>query len=109
MALVEAEMGSEHPLLLHPLSNLAVIYAESGRRDDADAIFRRTLSIAQTRLGTENSTYGNLLHTYAAFLRKGGHKPEAKTLEARSKRVLSEAARRSGAGETIDITAFAQK
>jgi Tfp pilus assembly protein PilF len=96
-------------LLLHPLSNLATIYAESGQRDEADATFRRALLITQSRLGNENSTYGNLLHSYATFLHKGGHKSEAKVIEARSKQVLTVASRRSGVGETIDIAAFAQK
>lgn len=42
-------------------------------------------------------------------LRKTGQKLEAKALEARSKQVLSEAVRRNGLGETIDVAAFAEK
>lgn len=88
---------------------MATIYAESGRRDEAGVAFRRALAISQSWLGSENPTYGDLLHNYATFLRKAGHKLEAKVLEARSKQVLSEATRRNGSGETIDVAAFAQR
>lgn len=109
VALIESELGSDHPLLVRPLCNLATSYAESGRPEDADLRFRRALDIAEKRFGRENSTYGNVLHSYATFLRKTGHTSQAKVLETRSKQVLSQAARRNGTGQTVDAEAFVNK
>jgi tetratricopeptide (TPR) repeat protein len=108
VSLIEAELGSDHPSVLHPLVNLATIYAESQRSGDAELAFQRALTISQKHFGTENLSYGNVLHNYATFLRRAGRKSEARVLETRSKQVLRQAARCNGTGETIDVTSFAQ-
>jgi tetratricopeptide (TPR) repeat protein len=106
VGVLEAEMGPRHPLVLRPLINLAQLYAVTSRRDNANATFRRAIAIAEQSLGAEHPTYGHALQIYAAFLRSTGRKREAKALEARSKNVLRDNARRDGVGLTVDASAF---
>ncbi len=106
IAMHEAELGSEHPILLRPLVNLARALAEVGKADDAGAIFHRAVEIAEQRLGPEHPAYSDVLLSYAAFLRSTGHKREAKSLEARSRDARRENARRDGADLIVDASAF---
>jgi tetratricopeptide (TPR) repeat protein len=97
IAMHEAELGAEHPILIRPAA---------GRKDDADMIFRRAVRIAEQRLGTEHPAYSDVLLSYATFLRATGHKREAKSLEAHVRNARQEIARRDGAGLTVDASAF---
>jgi hypothetical protein len=106
IAMHEAELGAEHPILIRPLVNLARTQAAAGRKDDADTIFRRAVRIAEQRLGTEHPAYSDVLLSYATFLRATGHKREAKSLEAHVRNARQEIARRDGAGLTVDASAF---
>ena len=93
IAMHEAELGAEHPILIRPAA---------GRKDDADMIFRRAVRIAEQRLGTEHPAYSDVLLSYATFLRSTSHKREAKLLEARVRNARQEIARRDGAGLTVE-------
>jgi hypothetical protein len=104
--ILESETGPDHPILLCGLNNLATVYAISRRRDDADATFQRALVVAQKYAGTNHPMYGAVLSNYAAFLRMNGRKAEAKTVEAQSKEVLRDSARRNGLGMTVDASAL---
>ena len=106
VAVIEADSGPTHPALARVLNNLASTYADLGLREKADAAFRRSLDIAVAGFGEEHSQYGIMLHNYAGFLRDTGRKSEAKKLEAHSKEVLRDGARRNGAGMTVDVSAF---
>ena len=75
----------------------------------ADAAYRRSIEIAEARLGPEHPQYGVMLHNYATFLRASGRKSEAKALEAHSREVIQQSARRNGVGMTVDVSAFQQK
>jgi tetratricopeptide (TPR) repeat protein len=109
IAVHEAELGPENPILLRPLVNLARAQAASGNLDDAGASFRRAVAIAEQRLGTEHPAYSGVLLSYASFLRNTGHKREAKSLEARSRDVRHENARRDGTDLIVDVSAFRLK
>jgi hypothetical protein len=85
--------------LLRPLINLAKVKG-------TDELFRRAVAIAEERLGPQHPTYSDVLLSYAAFLRATGHTREANVLEARSKSVRQENARRDGVGLTVDVSAF---
>jgi hypothetical protein len=98
-----------HPILIRPLVNLARVQAAAGRQDEADAIFRRAVAMAEQRLGMEHPAYGDVLMCYARFLLATGHKRESKLLEARVRGVRQEIARRDGAGLTFDASTFRQK
>jgi tetratricopeptide (TPR) repeat protein len=102
----EAGVGREHPILIRPLVNLARTQSSTGAHADADANFRRAVQIAEERLGPEHRTYRDVLLRYAAFLRASGHKREAKAVEASSRMVERDIARRDGVGLTVDASAF---
>jgi tetratricopeptide (TPR) repeat protein len=104
--LFRSEIGPEHPMLVRGLNNLATAYAGMKRSEEADATFQKALALAQKYVGTKHPTYGAVLLNYAAFLRKIGRKGEAKTLEARSKEVQRDNARRNGLGMTVDASAL---
>ena len=109
IAMQEAGVGAEHPILIRPLVNLARTQSSTGAHADADASFRRAVQIAEERLGPEHPTYRDVLLRYAAFLRATGHKREAKAVEARSEIVERNIARRDGVGLTVDASAFRGK
>src|SRR5438067_1532701 len=79
------------------------------RRDQAAAAFQRALALAEKYLGTDHPTYAAVLLNYAEFLRASGRKAEAKTLEAQSRSVLLESARRNGLGLTVDVSTLRAK
>ena len=106
---IEADGGPEHPALTRVFNNLGITYAALGRRDEADRAFRRSLEIAEAHLGMDHPVYGVMLYNYSRFLRDCGRKAEAKTLEAKSRAVIQDSARRNAAGMTVDVSAFRQK
>jgi len=106
--MIEDEFGKEHPRLLEPLNNLALAYLDLGRYEDAIQAMRRAEAIGEARLRPEHPSYGRLLVNYANVLRKAGHKAEAKQIERRGKAALADSARNTGAGMTVDVSAFRQ-
>jgi len=106
VAALEAAFGPEHPRLLRPLNNLAVVYSQAGRTEEADAIFRRAMAICVKQLPPGHPNHAALLTNYAAFLRRTGQKAEAKALEAQAHTLASDNARRDGLGMTVDVSAF---
>jgi tetratricopeptide (TPR) repeat protein len=109
IAMLEEATSRSHPILLRSLVNLASLNAARGRASDADSAFRRAIAIAEDHLGTEHPRYLNILMRYAAFLRANGQKNEAKALEARSKALLQQSARREGSALVLDASAFGPK
>jgi len=107
VATITSDTGPGHPALARPYNNLGSTYADLGLRDLAEAAFRESVRIAETRLGVQHPECGVILHNYALFLKDTGRKSEAKTVEARSRSVLQESARRNGLGMTVDVSAFA--
>jgi len=107
-ATIESDSSPFHPLLARVYNNLGDAYAALGLREQADAAFRQSIQIAEAHLGPEHPQYGVMLHNYAGFLHDCGRKSEAKILEARSRAVLQQSARRNAAGMTVDVSAFRQ-
>jgi tetratricopeptide (TPR) repeat protein len=106
LALSEAMLGPDHPMLLGELANLATAYVELHRNEEAGALFQRAVDIAEKRLGPQHPDYGHALSNYAKFLRKTGRKAEAKPLEVRADGILKDSARSNGRGMTIDVSSF---
>jgi Tfp pilus assembly protein PilF len=90
------------------LNNLASEYQALGRIDDAEREYNHALAIARQVLGTEHMVYGTVLRNYSAMLQKNGRKKEGKALEAESKVILAEDARRNGKGMAVDVSALRQ-
>jgi tetratricopeptide (TPR) repeat protein len=106
LAVIETTWGADHPFVVRPLNNLAIAYCHLGKREESDAAFRRALRVAEQSFGPAHQTYGDILATYSAFLRRNGRKSEAREAEARSKSVRAESLRRNGAGLTVDVSAL---
>ena len=96
-------------MLARTLNNLASQAARTGHREEAGQCLRRALDIAERRLGPEHPVYAAILANYAAFLREGGEKSQAKALQARSDQILKDSSRRNGIGAVIDIHSLRSK
>jgi Tfp pilus assembly protein PilF len=70
-------------LTVRILNNLAASYSLAGRSSDADATYRRAMSLAGTQSDLANGTYVRLLANYAAFLRKSGRRHEKRRCQVR--------------------------
>ena len=57
LAIVEQQMGPDHPMLVRTLNNLASLAARTGHREEAGERLRRALDIAERRLGPEHPVY----------------------------------------------------
>jgi tetratricopeptide (TPR) repeat protein len=106
IALVESNMGADHPLLLRAVNNLGIVESFQHHREAARAAFDRALTLAAKRLGTANPTYGKLLLNYAEFEKSAGNKKAGKAMEARAKGILRDNSQANGTGMTIDASAF---
>ena len=106
VAMIEQRWGTDHPMLVRILSNLASLENRTGHRQEAGERLRRALDIAERRLGPEHPSYAALLANYAAFLRQEGDKSRAKVLEAQSTQILKDNSRRNGLGAVIDVNSL---
>ncbi len=90
VSIVEKALGSDHPLLIKPLTNLADCYGKAGRTAEAELNFKRAWAIAET-LGAEHPSLGDVLSLYAKLLRKTNRRGEARQLQARAQSILDAA------------------
>jgi Tfp pilus assembly protein PilF len=81
VAVLQTELGPEHPLLAPTLLNLATVYAETGCLSDAGATYRWAANIAQAHIASGYFLARQVLTVYATFLRKTGQKLEAGRIE----------------------------
>ncbi len=109
LAMVEQRWGTDHPILVRILSNLASLEYRTGRHEEAGQRLRRALDIAERRLGPEHPSYAALLANYAAFLRREGDKSRAKVLQAQSTQILKDNSRRNGLGAVVDVNSLRSK
>ena len=101
IAALEETAGRDHALLLRPLLNLATTYSNLKRPTDADAVYRRAMSISESKFTPEHPFYSESVAAYAGFLRKAGRKGEAKALEAKIRSARPNYVRSNGVGLTI--------
>ena len=69
------------------LNNLAVLYSNQGKYNDAEPLYKRSLAIDEKALGPEHPKVATCLKNYAVLLRKMGRGAEAEPLEARAKAI----------------------
>jgi hypothetical protein len=85
------------------LNNLAVLQKQRRKYRDADANFRRALSIFERALGAGHPNVAACLDNYAQLLRRMRRTPYAKQLEARAARIRGGV--ETFANENIAVTA----
>ncbi len=111
MELFEAGLGTARELegggvfAIRLLTNLADAELTVGRTTDAAKAYREAVAIDEKR-GVEDQARGTLLKQYAELLRKSGHCAESRSYRAQSQRVLQSAARASGTGSQVDLSAM---
>ncbi len=69
------------------LNNLALLYFAQGKYAEAEPLYKRSLSIAETALGPEHPQVADSLGNYAWLLRETGREAEADKMEARAKTI----------------------
>ncbi len=80
-------MGPDHPSVAVTLHNLAGLYRNQGRYEDATPLFLRSLAISEEKLGPDHPTVATVLEKYAILLRRIGREQEAEQLERRAARI----------------------
>ncbi len=87
-ALEEAEkFGEQDPRFATSLNNLAVLYDDRGKYDQAEPLYQRALAIWEKTLGPEHLDFATALENYAELLHKIGRDDEAEEIEARVKAI----------------------
>ena len=75
-------LGEEHLYTLISMSGLAILYDEQGRLDEAERLYRRTLSLRRRVLGDEHPETLKAAAQAASLFMKRGRNDEAETLYA---------------------------
>jgi tetratricopeptide (TPR) repeat protein len=99
-------VAPEHPKAAIVLRNLAELEAARGEWKRAGGLFERAVRICDVSLPAGHPQTGIILQAYARFLGKTGRKKEARTASERSQAILAKYSRESGAGATVDASAF---
>jgi tetratricopeptide (TPR) repeat protein len=104
IASAEKRTGPSHPGLIRPLNNLAYAYAKLGKNPETEITFRRALDLCEKFLSPGDPVYTTVMSSYSGFLKRAGRKSEARSLSARAKEAMHDAARRNGVGMTVDAS-----
>jgi tetratricopeptide (TPR) repeat protein len=84
----EAEaFGPQDLRLATSLNNLAALYHQQGKYDEAEPLYKRSLAIVEKSLGPEHPHMATSLENYAMLLRKTNREVEAARIEARAKAI----------------------
>jgi tetratricopeptide (TPR) repeat protein len=83
LAIREAALGPEHPLVATSLNNLANVYTATDRYAEAKALYERVLSIRQAALGPEHPHVANTLNNLANVHQTMGNPQAARQLHER--------------------------
>ena len=109
LAMMEKEYGPDHPMLLRPLTDVAVLNSLLGNVSEADAFFQRAQAISDKALPPDHPSRVTLLANYAEFLRRTGEKTRAKTMQQQANALARDNARREGIATTVDVSSFRGK
>eukprot|EP00741_Cyanophora_paradoxa_P013228 tig00000178_g12777.t1 len=77
MAAWEAALGPSHPNAAVTANNLAALYGALGRRDEAEALYKRALAIQEAALGPAHPDTAQSLHNLGVLLLERGRAEEA--------------------------------
>jgi tetratricopeptide (TPR) repeat protein len=78
--LIEDRLGPEHPDTATSLNNLAGLYLEQGRYEEAEPLYERALEIRERVLGPEHPDTAMILNNLAELYREQGRYEEAERL-----------------------------
>jgi tetratricopeptide (TPR) repeat protein len=78
--LIEDRLGPEHPYTAQSLNNLAGLYRDQERYEEAEPLYQRALEIAERVLGPEPPNTAKTLNNLAELYRDQGRYEEAERL-----------------------------
>jgi CHAT domain-containing protein len=100
LAIQEAALGTQHPLLARSLSNLASLYADQGLYSRAEPLFERALAILEVALGTQHPRVAISLNKLAQLRLAQGERTQAVPLLTRTFSISEQRLRR----EALDFS-----
>lgn len=103
--LLRHDTAPYHPMLGRAYHNLASMDFIAGRRENAGSLFRQALE-SLGHLGPSHPAYLAVLADYALFLRRTGHKAEARSIEAQVKAARAESPLTWSDGMSVDVSSF---
>ena len=71
------------------LNNLAGLYLDQGKYEEAEPLYQRSLMILEKAVGPEHPNVVKVLKGYIDLLRKTGRNDDAAKQEARAKAILA--------------------
>jgi len=81
LAIREQQVGPDHPDTATSLNNLANLYWNQGKDEQAEPLYQRALSIDERTLGLQHPHTQTIRANYARLLRTMGHDAEATALD----------------------------
>ncbi|MFL5587992.1 MAG: tetratricopeptide repeat protein [Ktedonobacteraceae bacterium] len=76
--------GRDHPNTQYLLNNLAVLYLNKGKYEEAESLFQRALVIREKGLGPEHPDTASTLNNLAVLYHDQGKDEEAESLHQRA-------------------------
>jgi len=73
-------LGAEHPDTATSLNNLAALYSDQGKDEQAEPLYQRALAIRERVLGAEHPSTRATRKNYAELLQKMGRGTETAEL-----------------------------
>jgi len=80
LAIHERVLGPEHPDTAQSLNNLAILYHNQGKDEQAEPLYQRALAIYERMLGPEHPYTKATQKSYAELLQKMGRGTETAEL-----------------------------
>jgi tetratricopeptide (TPR) repeat protein len=84
LAIDEASLGKDHPIVASRLNNLAALLRTTNRLGEAEPLYRRALAIDEASLGKDHPTVASILNNLALLLRATNRLGEAEPLFRRA-------------------------
>ena len=84
LALLETELGPDHPRVVFGLNNLAAFYLEQGKYAEAEPAYAKALKSLETALGPEHPEAANGLNNLAGIYKQQGKLATAEPLFVRA-------------------------
>lgn len=103
--ILRRDIAPYYPLLGRAYHNLASVDFLTGRREEAGPLYRQALDSLQ-HLGPSHPVYLAALADYALYLRRTGHKAEARSVEAQVRSARAQSPNAPAAGMTVDASSF---
>ena len=89
LAVYELALGPDHPYVAASLNNLALLYDEQGRADEAEALYRRSLGVLEQALGPDDPQVAASLNNLARLYERQGRYFESEALYSRARAIVA--------------------